>query len=542
MDPLIDPPAPTRPRGGGHMHSASHDRHDRHHPGPRRVHDRVVPDPLVRDRATPSGSRSVYFVARPRGPLPRRRRGRLVGNGMIVVAVAALIGGRLYHVIDQWQLYEADPITALLPIVRPARRLVRVLRVHRPRRAGRDHHRHDRGLAPDPPLEARRSGVWADIVAPRRCSSCRRSAGWGNFFNQELYGPPTNLPWGIAIDCAHRVARRTRAPRSRSAATSLPAAVPVRVAVRACSARSRCSGSARRCRTGCVPGDLLADLLHLVRLDAVRPRVPPDRDNWTFFGIPTAQLVTLGFILVGWSGSSGTATVRPAEAGSTIGRSRPRRASTRRTRSDDDDRWTRDRDARRAPTPAAGTSPGATHEARRPRRPDVGRRAATASPAPAPAALGRLSPQALADARGGAVEGLDWLGRTPGVEGVAHCTGPCGCWPGSVLVRGVPVPDRDVRPGAPAGRRLPARRRRPIAAGWTRSSSSTRCPLEPRAWFLGSAPSTFTSRWRERLHPPVGGLLPGLARRGRRRSRTSRRRGRSIANGGVFAQMPEGTV
>ena len=29
---------------------------------------------------------------------------------------------------------------------------------------------------------------------------------WGNFFNQELYGPPTNLPWGIPIDCAHRVA------------------------------------------------------------------------------------------------------------------------------------------------------------------------------------------------------------------------------------------------------------------------------------------------------------------------------------------------
>ena len=31
-------------------------------------------------------------------------------------------------------------------------------------------------------------------------------ARWGNFFNQELYGPPTDLPWGIAIDCAHRVA------------------------------------------------------------------------------------------------------------------------------------------------------------------------------------------------------------------------------------------------------------------------------------------------------------------------------------------------
>ena len=30
-------------------------------------------------------------------------------------------------------------------------------------------------------------------------------ARWGNFFNQELYGPPTTLPWGIPIDCAHRL-------------------------------------------------------------------------------------------------------------------------------------------------------------------------------------------------------------------------------------------------------------------------------------------------------------------------------------------------
>ena len=27
-----------------------------------------------------------------------------------------------------------------------------------------------------------------------------------NFINQELYGPPTELPWGIAIDAAHRIA------------------------------------------------------------------------------------------------------------------------------------------------------------------------------------------------------------------------------------------------------------------------------------------------------------------------------------------------
>ena len=27
---------------------------------------------------------------------------------------------------------------------------------------------------------------------------------WGNWFNQELYGKPTNLPWGLEIDERHR--------------------------------------------------------------------------------------------------------------------------------------------------------------------------------------------------------------------------------------------------------------------------------------------------------------------------------------------------
>src|SRR6187549_2512449 len=39
----------------------------------------------------------------------------VANNGIIIVAVAALIGGRLYHVIDQWQLYQDDPIKIVLP-------------------------------------------------------------------------------------------------------------------------------------------------------------------------------------------------------------------------------------------------------------------------------------------------------------------------------------------------------------------------------------------------------------------------------------------
>jgi 1-acyl-sn-glycerol-3-phosphate acyltransferase len=66
-------------------------------------------------------------------------------------------------------------------------------------------------------------------------------------------------------------------------------------------------------------------------------------------------------------------------------------------------------------------------------------------------------------------------------------------------------------------------------------------PAEPRCWFLGSGPSTFTSRWRERLIHRLGGLLPvwrgGLGVEGHVRSAKA-----VVHAGAVFVQMPEGTV
>ena len=45
---------------------------------------------------------------------------------------------------------------------------------------------------------------WLDIAAP--AIPLGQAIGrWGNYVNQELYGAPTNLPWGISIDAAHRV-------------------------------------------------------------------------------------------------------------------------------------------------------------------------------------------------------------------------------------------------------------------------------------------------------------------------------------------------
>lgn len=40
--------------------------------------------------------------------------------------------------------------------------------------------------------------VWADIVAPG-LALAQAIGRWGNFFNQEVYGSPTNLPWKIFI-------------------------------------------------------------------------------------------------------------------------------------------------------------------------------------------------------------------------------------------------------------------------------------------------------------------------------------------------------
>ena len=114
----------------------------------------------------------------------------LIGNGLIIIAVAALIGGRAYHVIDQWHLYQDNPLKIFLPpysglgvyggLITGVLAFLVLVRYHRIN-----------------------GWIWADIVAPA-LFTMQAIGRWGNFFNQELFGPPTNLPWGIAIDCAHR--------------------------------------------------------------------------------------------------------------------------------------------------------------------------------------------------------------------------------------------------------------------------------------------------------------------------------------------------
>ena len=49
-----------------------------------------------------------------------------------------------------------------------------------------------------------RFSEWADIIAPSLALG-QAVGRWGNYFNQELYGAPTSLPWKIFIDPEHRL-------------------------------------------------------------------------------------------------------------------------------------------------------------------------------------------------------------------------------------------------------------------------------------------------------------------------------------------------
>ena len=129
----------------------------------------------------------------------RRWRARGGEKGTITdIAVPAvifgLVGARLYHVIIDWQTYFGpraikEPYQALFVW--------------------------EGGLSIWGAVALGGVGVWlacrrrglslsavADTVAPGIAFG-QAIARWGNWFNQELYGSPTTLPWGLEIDQAH---------------------------------------------------------------------------------------------------------------------------------------------------------------------------------------------------------------------------------------------------------------------------------------------------------------------------------------------------
>jgi len=173
-----------------------------------------LPSPMVVLMSIPSPSQGVWHL----GPVPIRgyalsiilgivfaiwlgerrwvaRGGRAgdVSDLAIWAIPFGLVGGRLYHVITDWELYFGEgrnPVTALY-VWRGGLGIwgaiaLGIVGIWIGARL--------RGIKLLPLLDALAPGVLVAQALGR----------WGNWFNQELYGRPTDLPWGLEIDVANR--------------------------------------------------------------------------------------------------------------------------------------------------------------------------------------------------------------------------------------------------------------------------------------------------------------------------------------------------
>ena len=114
----------------------------------------------------------------------------LASSVTVWAVVAGLIGSRIYHVITDWKTYQGN--------------------------WGESWQIWEGGLGIPGAVAAAAAVMWvyarqkgiplsdiADSVAP--ALPLGQAIGrWGNWFNQELYGRPTDLPWALEIDPQHR--------------------------------------------------------------------------------------------------------------------------------------------------------------------------------------------------------------------------------------------------------------------------------------------------------------------------------------------------
>lgn len=130
-----------------------------------------------------------------------------VWNGLILVIIFGVIGARLYHVISSpqglmrgFEYYRQHPVEILM--IRQGGLGIfgaiagGVLAVFVYARWQKLHF-----------------PTWLDIAAPGLALG-QAIGRWGNFFNQELYGYPTTVPWGIPIDQRFRLPQYANLPET----------------------------------------------------------------------------------------------------------------------------------------------------------------------------------------------------------------------------------------------------------------------------------------------------------------------------------------
>lgn len=125
-----------------------------------------------------------------------------VWNGLIVCLIFGVIGARLYHVLTP------SPSMAAIGIESPIDYFRNPAMLFNLRAGGLGIYGGLAGGAFGLWIYTRRNQMsmlgWADMAAVGVALG-QVFGRWGNFFNQELYGRPTDLPWAITIDPVHRL-------------------------------------------------------------------------------------------------------------------------------------------------------------------------------------------------------------------------------------------------------------------------------------------------------------------------------------------------
>jgi phosphatidylglycerol:prolipoprotein diacylglycerol transferase len=125
-----------------------------------------------------------------------------VWGGITWCLVLAIIGARLYHVLTPSPSMAAVGITSALDYFRNPMQLINL------RSGGLGIFGGIAGGALGLFLYTRRQNIsaiaWADLGVVGLALG-QAIGRWGNFFNQELYGRPSELPWSIHIDPIHRL-------------------------------------------------------------------------------------------------------------------------------------------------------------------------------------------------------------------------------------------------------------------------------------------------------------------------------------------------
>ena len=171
----------------------------------------MIVDRLASLASIPSPSENIIHL----GPIPLHMYGLMLAIGILVavrvaetrwvrrghqskefsdiviwIVIAGVVGARVYHVITDYQLFQDDPLRAVRiwegglgiwgAVIGGA--IAAVILTRR---------RH---------LDL---GDMLDCIAPG-LAFAQAIGRWGNWFNQELFGAPSKLPWALEIDPANR--------------------------------------------------------------------------------------------------------------------------------------------------------------------------------------------------------------------------------------------------------------------------------------------------------------------------------------------------